>query len=115
MSIFDILKMPLGAEPRRQVALVVLDGLGVAPPSSGNAITLANTPTLDKLWTQFPHTYLQAAGTNVGLPHGIDGNSEVGHMSIGAGKIIYQDLPRIDNAIANGSFFENAKLLKAEL
>jgi len=113
MSIVDMLKMPVGSEPKRQVVVLVLDGLGVAPPSSGNAITLANTPTLDKLWNMYPHTYLQAAGTNVGLPHGVDGNSEVGHMSIGAGKIIYQDLPRIDNAINNGSFFQNAKLLKA--
>jgi 2,3-bisphosphoglycerate-independent phosphoglycerate mutase len=97
----------------KPVVLVIFDGLGVAPPSEGNAVTLANTPNLDKLWPNYPHTYLQAAGTNVGLPHGTDGNSEVGHINIGAGKVVFQDLPRIDNAIADKSFFENAKLLKA--
>jgi len=98
---------------QRPVVLVIADGLGVAPPSQGNAVTLANTPTLDKLWPRYPHTYLQAAGTNVGLPHGTDGNSEVGHINIGAGKVVFQDLPRIDNSITTGAFFQNAKLLKA--
>lgn len=97
----------------RPVVLVVVDGLGVAPPSKGNAVTLAKTPNLDKLWPTYPHTYLQAAGTNVGLPHGTDGNSEVGHINIGAGKVVFQDLPRIDNAIASKTFFENPKLLRA--
>ncbi len=93
--------------------LVVIDGLGVAPPGQGNAVTMANTPNLDKLWPQYPHTYLQAAGTNVGLPHGTDGNSEVGHINIGAGKVVFQDLPRIDNSITKGDFYENTKLLGA--
>ena len=97
----------------RPVVMVIFDGLGVAPPSKGNAVTLANTPNLDKYWPSYPHTYLQAAGTNVGLPHGTDGNSEVGHINIGAGKVVYQDLPRIDNAIANGQFYTNPKILKA--
>ncbi len=98
---------------RRPVVLAILDGLGVAPPSKGNAVTSAQTPNLDKYWPMYPHTYLQAAGTNVGLPHGVDGNSEVGHINIGAGKVVYQDLPRIDNAISNGSFMENAAICKA--
>jgi len=97
----------------KPVVLAVLDGLGVAPPSQGNAVTLANTPTLDMLWPRYPHTYLQAAGTNVGLPHGTDGNSEVGHISMGAGKVVFQDLPRIDNAISTGTFFDNPMLMKA--
>lgn len=72
-----------GRDTYKPLVLVVLDGLGVAPPSKGNAVTLAKTPVLDKYWPTYPHTYLQAAGTNVGLPHGTDGNSEVGHINIG--------------------------------
>lgn len=90
-----------------------MDGVGVAPQGPGNAVTLANTPNLDSLWPKYPHTYLYASGINVGLPHGVDGNSEVGHMNMGAGKIIFQELPRIDNAINNGSFYKNQLLLKA--
>lgn len=105
--------MALKEEKPKLVVLVISDGLGVAPPSPGNAITLANTPNLDKYWPMYAHTYLQAAGTNVGLPHGVDGNSEVGHINIGAGKVVFQDLPRIDNAIATGQFFENQKILQA--
>ncbi len=90
-----------------------MDGVGVAPQGSANAVTLANTPNLDALWPRYPHTYLYASGINVGLPHGVDGNSEVGHMNIGAGKIIFQELPRIDNSINNGSFYKNKHLLDA--
>jgi 2,3-bisphosphoglycerate-independent phosphoglycerate mutase len=93
--------------------MVFMDGVGVAPPGPGNAVSLAQTPNLDRIWPNFPHTYLQAAGLNVGLPHGVDGNSEVGHMNIGAGKIVYQELPRIDNAINNNSFHKNKYLLEA--
>jgi len=91
----------------KPVVLVVMDGVGVAPPGPGNAISLANTPNLDSLWPNFPHTYLHASGLNVGLPQGVDGNSEVGHMNIGAGRIVFQELPRINNAINNKSFFQN--------
>ena len=97
----------------RPVVLVIMDGVGVAPPSQGNAVYLANTKNLDKLWPSFPHTYLEASGLAVGLPEGTDGNSEVGHMAIGAGKVIFQSLPRIDNAISNGSFYLNPELLAA--
>lgn len=90
-----------------------MDGVGVAPQSPANAVTLAKTPNLDSLWPRYPHTYLYAAGINVGLPHGVDGNSEVGHMNIGSGKIIFQELPRIDNSINNGSFYKNQQLLDA--
>lgn len=102
-------------ERPKPLVIAVMDGVGVAPPGPGNAISLANTPNLDKLWPNFPHTYLQAAGLNVGLPHGVDGNSEVGHMNLGAGKIIYQELPRIDNAINNKAFFKNKFLTEAVL
>jgi len=97
----------------KPLVLIFMDGVGVAPPGPGNAISLANTPNLDKLWPMYPHTYLHAAGLNVGLPHGVDGNSEVGHMNLGAGKVVFQELPRIDNAINNGGFSKNKMLLDA--
>lgn len=103
--------MPDFFKKPKPVVLCILDGLGVAPPGPGNAVTLAKTPNLDKFWPQYPHTYLKAAGLDVGLPQGIDGNSEVGHMNIGSGKVVYQDLPRIDLAIKNGSFYKNQTLL----
>lgn len=97
----------------KPLILVFMDGVGVAPPGPGNAVSLAKTPNLDQLWPSFPHTYLHAAGLNVGLPHGVDGNSEVGHMNLGAGKIVFQELPRIDNAINSGAFFKNQLLIDA--
>ena len=84
-----------------------MDGFGLAPASEANAISCARTPVLDKLFASCPHTRLQASGLDVGLPEGQMGNSEVGHTNIGAGRVVYQDLPRISNAIADGSFFEN--------
>ncbi|KXK27266.1 MAG: 2,3-bisphosphoglycerate-independent phosphoglycerate mutase [candidate division WS6 bacterium OLB20] len=97
----------------KPVLMLFMDGVGVAPPSPGNAVSLAKTPNLDYLWPTFPHTYLHAAGLNVGLPHGVDGNSEVGHMNLGAGKVIFQELPRIDNAISSETFFKNQVLIDA--
>ncbi|MBN2016006.1 2,3-bisphosphoglycerate-independent phosphoglycerate mutase [Candidatus Dojkabacteria bacterium] len=93
--------------------LMILDGLGVAPPGPGNAVTLAKTTNLDNYWYKYPHCYLHASGSAVGLPSGTNGNSEVGHMNIGAGKVVFQELPRIDNAIDNKTFFQNQTLLKA--
>jgi 2,3-bisphosphoglycerate-independent phosphoglycerate mutase len=95
------------------VALVILDGWGCAPPGPGNAVELAETPIFDDLWARFPHTTLEASGEAVGLPHGQMGNSEVGHLTIGAGRVVYQDLVRINNAITDGSFFENEALVAA--
>lgn len=97
----------------KKVVLVVLDGFGVASPSRGNAISLAGTPHLDELVYNFPSTTLQASGPLVGLPWGEMGNSEVGHLNIGAGRIVAQDLPRINNAIQDGEFFANPALLGA--
>lgn len=97
----------------KPIVLISMDGVGVAPPGPGNAVTAANTQNLDKYWYEYPHTYIEAAGLNVGLPTGTDGNSEVGHMTMGAGKVIFQDLPRIDNAVKNKSFFENPLLKQA--
>ncbi|HEY6539273.1 MAG TPA: 2,3-bisphosphoglycerate-independent phosphoglycerate mutase [Candidatus Dormibacteraeota bacterium] len=90
--------------------LCVCDGWGCAPPSPGNAISLARTPNFDKLFSSWPHTTLAASGRAVGLPPGQQGNSEVGHLTIGAGRIVLQDLTRIDQAIADGSFFANPVL-----
>jgi 2,3-bisphosphoglycerate-independent phosphoglycerate mutase len=95
------------------VCLVVLDGWGLAPPGPGNAIAQADTPTFDALWERYPHTTLSASGRAVGLPDGQMGNSEVGHLNLGAGAVVNQDLLRIDDAIGNGSFFDNEVLLRA--
>jgi 2,3-bisphosphoglycerate-independent phosphoglycerate mutase len=99
--------------PLPSLALIILDGWGLAEPGPGNAISLADTPVFDRLWSQFPHTELSAQGRDVGLPDGQMGNSEVGHLNLGAGAIVKQDLARIDDAIADGSFFENEALLAA--
>jgi 2,3-bisphosphoglycerate-independent phosphoglycerate mutase len=95
------------------LALVILDGWGLAEPGPGNAISLAKTPVFDGLWERYPHTQLSAQGRDVGLPDGQMGNSEVGHLNLGAGAIVKQDLARIDDSIADGSFFENEALLGA--
>jgi 2,3-bisphosphoglycerate-independent phosphoglycerate mutase len=95
------------------VALVILDGWGCAPPGPGNAVELADTPTFDRLWRTFPHTTLDASGEAVGLPPGQMGNSEVGHLTIGSGRVLFQDLMRVNKAIEDGSFFENGALRAA--
>jgi 2,3-bisphosphoglycerate-independent phosphoglycerate mutase len=92
------------------VALVILDGWGIAPPGPGNAVELAETPVFDRLWREFPHAQLEASGEAVGLPAGQMGNSEVGHLTIGSGRILHQDLVRVNEAIAAGEFFENEAL-----
>jgi 2,3-bisphosphoglycerate-independent phosphoglycerate mutase len=95
------------------VTLVILDGWGCAPPGPGNAIALAETPVFDRLWREFPHTTIEASGPAAGLPPGQMGNSEVGHLTIGAGRRLYQDLMRVNEAVADGSFFENPVLRAA--
>jgi 2,3-bisphosphoglycerate-independent phosphoglycerate mutase len=95
------------------VALIILDGWGLAPPGPGNAVDLADTPVFDRLWETYPHTTLEASGEAVGLPPGQMGNSEVGHLTIGAGRVLYQDLVRINKAIEDGSFLENEALVGA--
>ena len=87
--------------------LIIMDGFGLTQPGPGNAVSLANTPVLDRLWADHAHTTLSASGLDVGLPEGQMGNSEVGHTNIGAGRVVFQDLPRITKAIADGSFDEN--------
>ena len=95
------------------VTVLILDGWGIGPPDGGNAIYLAKTPNIDRLTSSFPHTQLNASGMAVGLPDGTDGNTETGHLNIGAGTIVYQDLPRVDAAIAEGSFGRNPAFRKA--
>jgi 2,3-bisphosphoglycerate-independent phosphoglycerate mutase len=98
------MSIPAGPEslPAPSACLVVLDGWGLAPPSPGNAVSLARTPVFDELWQRYPHTTLSACGPAVGLPEGQMGNSEVGHLNLGAGAVVRQDLVRIDEAIAAG-------------
>jgi 2,3-bisphosphoglycerate-independent phosphoglycerate mutase len=95
------------------VCLVVLDGWALAEPGPGNAVDLADTPVFDELWQKHPHTTLVTHGPAVGLPEGQMGNSEVGHLNLGAGAVVKQDLLRIDEAIEDGSFYENEALRAA--
>ena len=95
------------------VTLVILDGWGCAPPGPGNAVELADTPVFDRLWREYPHTTIEASGEAAGLPPGQMGNTEVGHLTIGSGRRLYQDLMRVNKAIEDGSFFENPVLRAA--
>lgn len=97
----------------RPVVLIILDGWGLSTPNDDNAITMAKTPNITRLVSQFPHTQLRASGESVGLPHGESGNSEVGHLNLGAGRIVYQVEPRINMAIADGSFVKNPAFIGA--
>jgi len=104
--------LPSGRE-HQLVALVILDGWGCAAIGPGNAVELAETPNFDRLWRTFPHTTLEASGAAVGLPPGQMGNSEVGHLTIGSGRVLFQDLMRVNKAIEDGSFFVNPALTAA--
>jgi 2,3-bisphosphoglycerate-independent phosphoglycerate mutase len=95
------------------VALVILDGWGCAPAGPGNAVELARTPVFDRLWREYPHTTLKASGEAVGLPPGQMGNSEVGHLTIGSGRVLDQDLQRVNRAVESGELFENEALVGA--
>lgn len=97
----------------KPVVLCILDGWGIAPKGAGNAISLARTPNMNKFWSIYTHTQLIADGESVGLPKREPGNTETGHLNIGAGRIVYQDLPRINMSIADGSFFQNQALVGA--
>src|SRR5665647_422395 len=99
--------------PVPAVALIVLDGWGLAPPGPGNAVELADTPVFDDLVARYPHATLRTSGRDVGLPDGQMGNSEVGHLNLGAGAVVHQDLTRIDLAIEQGTFAENQTLADA--
>ncbi|ACV64627.1 phosphoglycerate mutase, 2,3-bisphosphoglycerate- independent [Desulfofarcimen acetoxidans DSM 771] len=94
------------------VVLVILDGWGLCEDKRGNAIACARKPNMDGYWAKYPHSKLVCSGEDVGLPHGQMGNSEVGHLNMGAGRVVYQELTRITRAIKDGSFFQNAEFLK---
>ena len=113
-----------GAQPDRRsgehrtktfprVCLIILDGWGLAEPGPGNAVSQAHTPVFDDLWESHPHTRLTAQGPSVGLPEGQMGNSEVGHLNLGAGQVVVQDLKRIDDAVEDGRFFDDEVLREA--
>ena len=94
-------------------AIIIMDGYGLAPSGAGNAITIDGSKNVNELIKNYPSATLGASGLSVGLPQGQMGNSEVGHLNMGAGRIVYQDLTKITKAIEDGDFFENPALLKA--
>ena len=98
---------------RKPVVLMILDGWGYSPIEQDNAISAAKTPNLDNYTSKYPGSFLTCSGMDVGLPRGFMGNSEVGHLNIGAGRIVYQELSRIDKAIEDGAFFSNQKIVEA--
>ena len=98
---------------KKPVALIILDGFALRDETHGNAVAQAKKPNFDRYWSRYPHTLLRASGEAVGLPEGQMGNSEVGHLNIGAGRIVYQDLTRVTKAIRDGSFFKNETFLGA--
>jgi 2,3-bisphosphoglycerate-independent phosphoglycerate mutase len=98
---------------QKPFVLIVLDGWGLAPPGPGNAISQAKLVNIPKYWSNYPHAKLTAHGAKVGLPVGEDGNTEVGHVNIGGGRVVYQDLPRINMSISDGSFFQNTAMVSA--
>src|SRR5579875_2653958 len=97
----------------KPLVLTILDGWGYSPATEGNAIALARKPNYDLLLKTYPNTLIQTSGPYVGLPEGQMGNSEVGHMNMGAGRVIYMDVTRIDMLISSGEFFQNPVLLNA--
>lgn len=114
--LFDLFRKPsikVRAGKMKPVVLVILDGWGIAPPSEGNAITLANPENFNRYMATYSHSQLLAAGESVGLPANEVGNTEVGHLNIGAGRVILQDLPRINKSIQDGTFFENKSFYHA--
>jgi 2,3-bisphosphoglycerate-independent phosphoglycerate mutase len=97
----------------RPLALIILDGFGYNPRRENNAVALARMPFYNRLWEQYPRTFLRTSGESVGLPEGQMGNSEVGHLNLGAGRIVYQDFTRINKSIREGDFFKNSVLQNA--
>ncbi|MDP5189347.1 2,3-bisphosphoglycerate-independent phosphoglycerate mutase, partial [Rheinheimera baltica] len=98
---------------KKPLVLLILDGWGYREDVSNNAIAQANTPVMDKLWQTCPHSLISGSGLDVGLPDGQMGNSEVGHVNLGSGRVVYQDFTRITKAIDDGDFFSNPVLLDA--
>ena len=101
------------AARKKPLVLLILDGWGYREDTNNNAIAQANTPVMDKLWQSCPHTLISGSGLDVGLPDGQMGNSEVGHVNLGSGRVVYQDFTRITKAISDGDFFTNPVLTEA--
>src|SRR5215212_10717156 len=101
------------SKKRGPVALIIIDGWAYSASREGNAIALASTPFYDELLEKYPHTLLEASGSRVGLPAGVMGNSEVGHLNIGSGRVVRMDISRIDHDIETGEFFANPALTGA--
>ncbi|OGQ34613.1 MAG: phosphoglycerate mutase (2,3-diphosphoglycerate-independent) [Deltaproteobacteria bacterium RIFCSPHIGHO2_12_FULL_43_9] len=101
------------SHPEHPAILIVIDGFAINPKKEGNAVKAAKMPNFQKIWDKNPHTTLETKGLSVGLPEGQMGNSEVGHMNIGAGRVVFQDLTRIDESIRDRSFFSNQTLIEA--
>jgi len=99
--------------PASPTLLIILDGFGYAAPGPDNAIALADTPTWDRLWKTAPHRLINGSGLAVGLPEGQMGNSEVGHMNLGAGRVIFQELTRLNQDAESGALGENPELIGA--
>ena len=102
--------MSLNAKP---MLLVILDGWGYSEETEGNAIAHAHKPVWEKLWNTYPHTLIRGSGAEVGLPAGQMGNSEVGHLNLGAGRVVYQEYTRVSRSIKTGSFYSNQTLVDA--
>src|SRR6187402_2259445 len=97
-------------QQKRPVMLVILDGWGWREETADNAVRQARTPVVDRLWSTGPNNFLHPSGLDVGLPDGQMGNSEVGHLNLGAGRVVYQDFTRVTKAIRDGEFFQNAEI-----
>src|SRR5690625_1531168 len=100
-------------EEKQLAALIILDGFGIRDEVVGNAVKQARKPNFDRFWNEFPHNQLKASGNAVGLPEGQMGNSEVGHLNIGAGRVVYQSLTRVNLSIEKGEFFDKEVFLKS--
>src|ERR687892_604705 len=98
---------------KKPVALIILDGFALRDEDKGNAVTHAKKPNFDRFWNEYPHATLQASGEAVGLPEGQMGNSEVGHLNIGAGRVLDQDLQRVNRAVRDGRIYTNEALVAA--
>lgn len=105
--------MKILSKRAKPIVLIILDGLGNAPDSDGNAVTQTPTPNLNKFWREYPHCQLKASGKDVGLPIGVQGNSEVGHIGLAAGRIVFQEIARIDYEIERGTFYNNKTFQEA--
>ena len=110
VSFVLVILMKVNMKNNKLVTLIIMDGFGINPETRGNAIAAAKKPNLDSFLEKYPHSRLKTSGLAVGLPEGQMGTSEVGHMNMGAGRVVYQELARITKSIDDGSFFKNEEI-----